>query len=117
MPRLPKPAGDPSPCDHESATVRLPAALTRSQERMGEEAATPGQPVRARAQFLDSPAIHPRESPVAAGSAAIIRQDQELSRFAEFTLSENVAPRNTKNLFRCAETVDDVSSLWKSEEN
>lgn len=73
---------------------------------------------RARARFLECPpAIHPRESPVAAGSAAIIRQAQELSRFAEPTLSQFGAPRNTKNLQPCAETVEEVSSLWKPEEN
>ncbi len=62
-------------------------------------------------------AIHPRESPVAAGSAAIIRQAQELSRFAASTLSQMVAARNTKTLCCCEEAVEDVSSLWKSEEN
>jgi len=68
---------------------------------------------RACARFLECPpAIHPRESPVAAGSAAIIRQAQELSRFAEPTLIQIVAPRNTKNFSSCAETVDDESSLW-----
>ncbi len=56
---------------------------------------------RACAQFLECPpAIHPRESPAAAGSAAIIRQAQELSRFAEPTLRQIVAPRNTKKSCR-----------------
>jgi hypothetical protein len=77
----------------------------------------PGNQSRSRAFLICPPAIHPRESPVAAGSAAIIRQAQELSRFAEPTLSHFVAPRNRKNFSPCAETVDDVSSLWKSEEN
>lgn len=38
------------------------------------------------------------------------------SRFAEPTLRHFVAPRNTKNFPRCAETVDDDTSLWKREE-
>jgi hypothetical protein len=72
---------------------------------------------RARARFLECPpAIHPRESPVAAGTAAIIRQAQELSRFAEPTFRHFVAPSNRKNFHPCAEAVDDVSSLWKPEE-
>jgi hypothetical protein len=37
--------------------------------------------------------------------------------FAEPTLSHFVAPRNTKISAPCAEPVDDVSSLWKPEEN
>jgi hypothetical protein len=61
--------------------------------------------------------IHPRKSSAAAGSAAIIRRAQERSRFAEPTLSHIVAPRNTKKLFRCEETVEDVVSLWRDEEN
>src|SRR5579864_3320400 len=85
---------------------------------MGEEAATPGQPVAlARVSLGAPPVIHPRESPAAAGSAAIIRQAQELSRFAPNTLSQIVAPRKTKTFDRCAETVDDDISLWKTEEN
>ena len=84
---------------------------------MGEEAATPGQPVApARALWVRPPAIHPRESPAAAGSAAIIRQAQELSRFAANTLRQIVAPRKTKDLHNCAEAVDDDVSLWKTEE-
>ena len=84
---------------------------------MGEEAATPGQPVAlARALWVRPPAIHPRESPAAAGSAAIIRQAQEPSRFAPNTLRQIVAPRKTKTLHHCAETVEDDISLWKTEE-
>jgi hypothetical protein len=77
----------------------------------------PGNQSRSRAFSGGPPAIHPRESPVAAGSAAIIRRAQELSRFAEPTLRQIVAPRNTKNLCHCAEAVEDETSLWKTEEN
>jgi hypothetical protein len=77
----------------------------------------PGQPVALARVFWNPPAIHPRELPAAAGSATIIRQAQESSRFAEPTLRQFVAYRNRKNLSPCAETVDDVTSLWKAEEN
>jgi len=58
-----------------------------------------------------------QESPPATGSAAIIQQAQELSRFAEPTLIQIVAPGNTKTFLACEETVDDETSLWKPEEN
>lgn len=119
VPHLPKPVADSSSCDHESTTATVgqrPCPAPKS--RMGEEAATPGQPVALTRVFPGfPPAIHPRESPAAAGSAAIIRQGQELSRFAELTFRQFVLPRNTKNLCCCAETVEDESSLWKAEEN
>src|SRR5579863_8454383 len=63
------------------------------------------------------PAIQSRESPAAAGLAAIIRPSQELSRFAEPTFTDFVAPGNTKTACRCEEPVDDENSLWKTEEN
>jgi hypothetical protein len=53
----------------------------------------------------------------AAGSAAIIWLSQELSRFAEPTVRQNVADRNTKKARGCAETVDEWTSLWKTLEN
>jgi hypothetical protein len=62
-------------------------------------------------------AIHFRESPAATGSAAIIRQAQELSRFAEPTFIQIVATGNTKSFDACEEPVDDETSLWKDEEN
>jgi len=42
--------------------------------------------------------------------------DQELSRFAEPTVIQIVAGRNTKEPVVCAETVEEVTSLWKIEE-
>lgn len=78
----------------------------------------PGQPVAlARVSGSFPPVIRFRVSPAATGSAAIIQPDQELSRFAGPTLVHFVVTRNTKIHPRCAETVDDVSSLWKTEEN
>jgi hypothetical protein len=61
-------------------------------------------------------AILLRKPPSASGSAAIIRQAQELSRFAGDTFVYFTARRNTKTRPGCEETVDDVSSLWKAEE-
>jgi hypothetical protein len=128
VPPLPKPIADPSSCDYESATAAaasgplscplLPAPKSKEQRADGGGGRNARATSRARARFLDCPpAIHPRESPTAAGSTAIIRQAQETSRFAEPTLSQIVAPRNTKNSCPCAETVDDETSLWKPEEN
>ena len=78
----------------------------------------PGQPVALARVVWNVPQRFTLENhQAAAGSAAIIRQAQETSRFAEPTLSHFVAPRNTKTLPPCEETVDVVSSLWKAEEN
>ena len=98
-------------------TLRWPAAFLLLRRAEGGGGRRPGATSRASA-FLDAspPALHSRESPVTAGSAAIIRPSQKLSRFAAHTLRHFVAPRNTKNTRRCAETVDVESSLWKPEE-
>ena len=98
--------------------LRWPAARPAPRSKEGEKAATPGQPVAlARVPGSIPPAIRFRKSPAATGSAAIIRQAQELSRFAEPTFIQILAPRNTKQVPRCAEPVEDKSSLWKNEEN
>jgi hypothetical protein len=96
------------------ASGPCPASAPKSSEAgMGEEAATPGLPV-ALARVLDfPPAIHPRESPAAAGSAAIIRQIQEPRFSLQPTLRHFVAPGNEKLSLVCAEAVDVRSSLWK----
>ena len=126
-PPWPKRVAHSSSCDDKGATAAaasgpcflLPASAPKSARTTSKRGRPqrPGNQSRSRAFLICPPAIHPRESPVAAGSAAIIRQAQELSRFAEPTLSHFVAPRNRKNFPPCAETVDDVSSLWKPEEN
>ena len=126
-PPWPKRVAHSPSCDDNGATAAaasgpcfslacLSSEEPRSTSKRGRPQ-RPGNQSRSRAFLICPPAIHPRESPVAAGSAAIIRQAQELSRFAEPTLSHFVAPRNRKNFSPCAETVDDVSSLWKPEEN
>ena len=92
---------------------------TRSEEREVEEAAMPGQPVRTRARFRMSLAIHPRELPAATGvTAIVVRQAlRDSNVFAEPTLRQKVASRNRKTFPACAEAVDGVTSLWKAEEN
>ena len=78
----------------------------------------PGQPVALARVFWNVPRRFTLENhQAAAGSAAIIRQAQETSRFAEPTLRQFVVPRNTKNSAPCAEAVDDETSLWKTVEN
>ena len=101
--------------------IRNPAVASgpslAPKSKQGEEDATARATSRAeRVSGSFPPAIHFRELPPAANSAAIIRPSQELSRFAEHTLRHIVAPRNTKSCFACAETVDDETSLWKTEE-
>ena len=109
--------------DHELASLRWPTVrpnslLLRATSRWGEEAAMPGQPVALARVVWNVPRRFTLENHrAAAGSAAIIRQAQETSRFAGPTFRQIVAPRNTKNSPPCAEAVDDVTSLWKTEEN
>jgi len=62
-------------------------------------------------------AIRFRELPAATGSAAIIQQDQERSRFAESTVVQFRVMGNKKFHRICAKPVDDANSLWKAEEN
>ena len=122
VPHLPKRVADSSSCDDELATPAVASGpscslLQRATSKVGEEAATPGQPVALARVSGISPGNSPSRIAGAAGSAAIIRQAQELSRFAEPTLRQIVASRNTKDLCPCAEPVEDETSLWKIEEN
>lgn len=90
------------------------SGLPAPKSKTGEEAATPGQPValsRVSGCFPFGNSL--RVSPLPSGSAAIIRQAQELSRFAEPTFHQIVAPGNPKRRPRCAEPVEDWTSLWK----
>ena len=78
----------------------------------------PGQPVALARVFWNVPRRFTLENhQAAAGSAAIIRQAQETSRFAGPTVRHFVLSRNPKNSAPCAEAVDDRTSLWKTEEN
>src|ERR1700731_1640999 len=75
MPLLPKPVADPWPYDHVPATAadgQRPVLLRKTEGGGGRNAraTTP----RSRALSGVPPAIPPRESLAAAGSAAIIRK-------------------------------------------
>jgi len=100
-----------------------PAALSyfalRRAALQGEEAANArATSSRFRAALENPPMIHPRESPDAAGTAAITQRDSGTLTFSrEPTLRHNVAHRNTKSFSACAKTEDVVTSLWKVEEN
>jgi hypothetical protein len=115
VPHLPKPAADPQSCRSRTCNCRGGQRLCPApKSKTAEEAATPEQPVRAVARLWKfPPAIRSRESPAPAGSAAIIRPSQKLSRFAAPTFRHFVAPGNIKNASNCAEPVDVETSLWK----
>jgi hypothetical protein len=113
-PHLPKPVAVRDLAIATLQLLRWPAVLSLLRRAgRGRRPLCPGNQSHLRA-FLGPPAIHPRESPASADSAAIIRQAQDISRFAEPTLRQNVASRNTKELCPCAEAVDDESSLWNT---
>jgi len=87
-------------------------------EQAGEEAATPGQPSRARARFWKFPrrfTLANHRLPKAL--TAIIQRIRNTHVFAEPTLRHFVSRRNTKNRPGCEETVEDETSLWMKEEN
>jgi hypothetical protein len=90
LPHLPKPVAiailqPRRHCCGWSATLpcsRFLAALAsrpKSASGMGRRPQRPGNQSRSRALLKLSPAIHPRELPAAAGSAAIIRQAQNIT--------------------------------------
>jgi hypothetical protein len=90
------------------------------KSKMGEAAKVHrlfGQPAAPARDLWIPPGNSPSRITAAAGSAAIIRQAQELSRFDEPLSARWLRLRNTKTPHRCAEPVDDETSLWKSEEN
>jgi hypothetical protein len=113
----------PTPCQFRHlamtnlAIVAVVSGLSCSEKQNGDEAASPDHQPRFRASGSFPKAILFRASPAATGSAAIIGHAQKLSRFAELTLNQNVAARNDKESSVCEETVDDCTSLWKTEEN
>lgn len=96
--------------------LRWPAAAC-SKSKQGRRPQRPGNQSRFRAALDVFPFGNSLSRITAAtGSAAIIRLSQELSRFAEPTLRQIVAPGKIKNLPPCEETVDDETSLWTTEE-
>jgi hypothetical protein len=116
---MPKPVADSCSCDHGSATAAAGQRPFCSEEQnRGRRPQRPGnQFALTRVFWKYPPAIPFRESPAATGSAAIIRQAQERSRFAEDTFLQFVAVGNIKRCGACAETVEEETSLWISEEN
>jgi hypothetical protein len=101
--------------DGGSQPLRWPAAFPLLRRAVGEGAASPATS-RASAFLEAFPRHLLSRIEGAAGSAAVIRPSQELSRFAGPTLRHFMASRNTKNGRHCEETVDDETSLWKPEE-
>jgi hypothetical protein len=108
----------------QSVILRSPPGNLRRQRLFLLQGASGGRPQRPGNQsrshaFLEVFPIRqfPRESPAATGSAAINRQAQERSRFAELTFDQVAARGNIKTELFCAETVEDETSLWKNEEN
>jgi len=114
-----KPITKPQAHAHESATAagrQRPFLLQRAVGGLRPQ--RPGcQSREARFWKFFPAAILFQELPAATGSAAIIQQNQERSRFAAITVIQFGAPGNRKFPPVCAEPVDDLTSLWKSEEN
>ena len=122
VPHLPKPVAGLQSRDHKPATVAVasgPACSGSEEFRTvwGRRPQRPGNQLHLRA-FLDVP----RQFTLANHRLPLARPQSfgELRNshvFAEPTLFHNVAPRNTKTFPRCEQPVDDVTSLWKTEEN
>ena len=98
-----------------SAALRWPAASPAVCGGLCEEAATPGQPVSRQSAFWRTlPAIHPRELPGTAGSAAMLRQGmQNISLDVSNVLLRRLRFKQ-KSASLCAESVDGRNSLWKA---
>jgi hypothetical protein len=83
-------------------------------EGSSEEAATPEFPETRRSVSLKTlPPVHPREPPVTTSSAAVASRLNAAHACTAVTLRECRNNRNGKPGLRCAETVDDGTSLWK----
>jgi hypothetical protein len=124
VPHLPKPVANPLSCDHEPTTARLASGpvcslLQKQKNRLGEEAATPGQPAaRACAHFWIFPRQFTLENhrlPLALPQSFGNVRKPHVSMQVSFR--RRIGSRNTKTNRRCEETVEDETSLWKNEEN
>jgi len=73
-------------------------------------------PPRMRAILDCPPALHPQESPVIARLPQSFGRPRNATFSLSLTFRQIVAARNIKNSLTCAEAVEDVTSLWKSEE-
>ena len=115
---MPRPAADSLPRGLESATATVASGpICSVEQNRGRRPQRPGNQPRSRAlsgfaprQFTLENHRLPLALPQSFGSSGT-------SRFAPNTLSHIVAPRKTKTLPTCAETVEDEISLWKTEEN
>ena len=120
-------AGDPSTNPDPKTLVRRfwPAVTAEAggaspaySEGPSEEAATPEFPETCRSASLKTlPPVHPREPPVTASSAAVASRLNASHACTVGTLREDRIDRNGKLMLRCAETVEDGTSLWKAMEN
>jgi hypothetical protein len=89
------------------------------KSRLEEEAATPGQPVRACARFLDFPPAQftLQNHRLRLTLPQSFRKLRKLHVSLDPLSARSVAPRNTKTSPTCEEAVEDETSLWKNEEN
>jgi hypothetical protein len=114
-----KPTAKPQAYTHESTIVagrQRPFLLRRAGGGLRPQ--RPGcQSREARFWKFFPAAILFRKLPAATGSAAIIQQNQERSRFAATTVIQFGSTGNRKFQRVCAEPVDVATSLWKAEEN
>jgi len=90
----------------------------RFEEPEWEEAAMPGQPVRARALFRNVPGDSPSRI---AGCRWLCRNHSAGSGMPTFSLANTLRPIlaacKQKTAPACAEVVDDETSLWTNVEN
>ena len=90
---------------------------SRFSEGPFEEAATPEFSGTRRSLFPKTlPPVHPREPPVTASSAAAASRLNASHVCTFSTLREREPGFKGKLAFRCEETVDDRTSLWKGKE-
>ena len=129
VPHLLQPVADKRSCDHKPATAAVASkpfsfpAPCSEEQRAANKTGGGGRKARATSLALSRVLwIVPRRFALAnhRSPLALPQSFGELRNshvFDEPTLQQFVAPRNHKNSQPCAETVDDVPSLWKPEEN
>src|SRR6202140_1917046 len=109
----------PLPIRHLGTTNRQPPRMTSglscSEKQKGRRPPRPGNQSALAGVFWRPPGNSPSRITGCRWLCRNHSQAQELSRLASHTLRQIVAPRNTKNIQSCAETVEKVSSLWKTE--
>jgi len=105
------------PCDPKSTADAVASGPIQLRRAGGRRPQCRETPVRACARFRNLPS----DSPSRIADCRWLCRNHSTSSgthvFAEPTLSQIVASRNTKTLLACAEAVEDETSLWKHEEN